>query len=316
MSMSARDRKLLLLLVPVIAIVGYWFLLLAPQRQEASTAAIALTKQEKARDSAVARVTQLQSTKAAFGADYQTVVRLGKAIPTKLDMASLIVQLDSASKGTGIRFDKIAAGEDVAAAATPPAAAPSSGSEKPADPGGTAAQSTSGKTAETAGNAADSSSAQAKKSEGTSATDTKSSTSSDKGLPVGGGSTSSPAAPATPGACAPGLECVPLDFEFKGSFFDLADFFHRLKRFVRVAGGDRVSVKGRLMTVDGFKLTTEDAGFQKLKAEVRATVYLSPKGEGATAGATPAGPAPGSSQSASSGDGPSGLPTPTAASTP
>ena len=87
----------------------------------------------------------------------------------------------------------------------------------------------------------------------------------------------------------PGLECVPLDFEFQGSFFDLADFFHRLKRFVNVAN-DKVSVGGRLMTVDSLKFTTEEDSFPKLKAEVTATVYLSPKQEGATAGASPQGP--------------------------
>jgi hypothetical protein len=98
-------------------------------------------------------------------------------------------------------------------------------------------------------------------------------------------------APVAGGTAAPGLETVPLTLEFKGNFFDLADFFHRLKRFVRVAGED-VSVKGRLITVDGFKFSSDTSTFPKLKAEVTATVYLSPKAEGATAGATPQGPTP------------------------
>ncbi len=83
---------------------------------------------------------------------------------------------------------------------------------------------------------------------------------------------------------------MPLEFSFRGSFFDLTDFFHRLKRFVRVAN-ERVLVRGRLMTVDSFTFTSGDS-FPQLTAEVKATVYLAPKAEGAVAGATPQGPSP------------------------
>ena len=40
-----------------------------------------------------------------------------------------------------------------------------------------------------------------------------------------------------------------LTFNFTGSYFDLADFFHRLKRFVYVLNND-VIVRGRLLTID------------------------------------------------------------------
>ncbi len=36
MSMTDRDRKILMLLVPLVLIVVYWFLLLSPKRQEAT----------------------------------------------------------------------------------------------------------------------------------------------------------------------------------------------------------------------------------------------------------------------------------------
>ena len=77
-------------------------------------------------------------------------------------------------------------------------------------------------------------------------------------------------------------------FTFDGSFFDLADLFHRLKRFVRVSN-EQIAVRGRLMVVDGFTFKTK--AFPTIEAEVTATVYLAPKAEGATAGATPGGPA-------------------------
>ena len=73
--------------------------------------------------------------------------------------------------------------------------------------------------------------------------------------------------------------------------------FHRFKRFVKIAGDD-IRVQGRLMTIDGFEFTSGE-NFPNLTAEVKATVYLTPKVQGTTAGATPTGPAapaPGAAQ--------------------
>jgi len=52
-------------------------------------------------------------------------------------------------------------------------------------------------------------------------------------------------------------------------------------------------VSGRLITVEGVRWSSEESIFPKIKAEITATIYLSPKAQGATAGATPQGPATG-----------------------
>jgi hypothetical protein len=83
---------------------------------------------------------------------------------------------------------------------------------------------------------------------------------------------------------------VPLQLAFEGNFFNLADFFHRIKRFVRVAN-DNVRVSGRLLTVEGVRWASDEDIFPMLRAEITATIYLSPKVQGVTAGATPQGPA-------------------------
>jgi hypothetical protein len=132
-------------------------------------------------------------------------------------------------------------------------------------------------------------------------------------------STTAAAAAAGPTPAPSGLDSVPLDFEFRGSFFDLADFFHRMKRFVRVAN-DQLVVRGRLLTIDSFSFARPDAKATGLKAEVTATIYLTPPDQGTTAGATPAGPAAASPSDASSTP-PSSTsstptPTPTATATP
>jgi Tfp pilus assembly protein PilO len=255
MNMTARDRKLLLLLAPVLAVAAFYFLILAPKREESAAVSEQLAQAEAARDTAQAAATQVAGSKEAFSRDYATVIRLGKSVPAKVDMPSLLVQLDDAAKGTGIDFVSVQTGDRTAAPAAAPAA-----STGPNAAGAPPAESGAGKAAQAAGNAANAA------------------------APAGAaGGTSTTATPE-------GLESVPLDFEFTGSFFDLADFFHDMKRFVRVAN-DKVVVNGRLITIDSFGF---DAGqtFPKLKASVHATVYLAPKSEGTTAGATPQGPAP------------------------
>jgi hypothetical protein len=64
-----------------------------------------------------------------------------------------------------------------------------------------------------------------------------------------------------------------------------------VKRFVRVAN-QNVVVSGRLITVEGVKFSSDPELFPRIKAELKATIYLAPKSQGTTAGATPNGPAP------------------------
>jgi hypothetical protein len=86
-----------------------------------------------------------------------------------------------------------------------------------------------------------------------------------------------------------------------------------------------VLVSGRLITIDGVNFASEQTIFPRIKASLTATVYLSPLTEGATAGATPAGPAtttPTGAPTAPPADGstpppaPAPTPTPTAVATP
>jgi Pilus assembly protein, PilO len=314
-NMTDRDRKILLAVIPVVVLVAYYFLLFTPKREEASKAAKDLTAQQKRVTDAQARVTQAQQSKTTFAADYTQMVRLGKAIPSKVDMPSLLVQLEQASNGTGIRFTKIATGERDQGA-TPPAATDKSQSsggtggngtngasgQPAAAAGGEQAGTSFGKSAEKANNTAASENKNA--ADANSNANANSSGSGTGGAPSDtGGQSSTPTSGSTPPA---GLETTPLDLEFDGNFFNLANFFHRLKRLVYLKG-DNVAVSGRLVTIDSIKYESDPELFPKIKATLTATIYLSPQSEGTTAGATPEGPdasqgtpasAPGGSSSA------------------
>ena len=241
-----------------------------------------------------------QGAKDNFDASYSQLVRLGKAIPSTLDMPSLLVQLDAAAAGTGIKFTRIATGDRAQSTdrgqldvrrPTPPAAGSTSGTTgTPSAAGGQPAQSQPGRAAEAANNAQQTANQRSSAAEqsGVSPSDTQTSTSNGGGLPVGGGTaTGTGASTQTSGAA--GLETVPLELEFEGNFFNLADFFHSVKRFVSLTN-ENVVVSGRLLTVETIRWSSDAEIFPHIKAEISATVYLSPKAQGVTAGATPQGP--------------------------
>lgn len=104
--------------------------------------------------------------------------------------------------------------------------------------------------------------------------------------------TQTAAATLPPGASvgAAGLPTMPFSFEFEGSFFTVSDFLARLERFVTTRG-DRIDVRGRLLTIDGFSLTPSEKGFPYVTASLGATAYLVNPTEGSSGGATASGPA-------------------------
>jgi len=88
-----------------------------------------------------------------------------------------------------------------------------------------------------------------------------------------------------------GLAVMPYEVTFHGNFFQIADFIKGLDSLVKT-GGEKVSVDGRLVTIDSFELEAEqEKGFPHLSASFSLTTYLTPPSQGETAGATPGGPA-------------------------
>jgi len=296
-TISERDKKIVTVLIPLVIVLAYWFLLMAPKREAASAAAETLETEQATLADARIQATTVQAAKANFARDYAAVVALGKAIPTSVDMPSLLVQLEQAAKGTGIKLEGVTMGERTA---SEPAPAPTAAAPGAPDP----AQSAPGQAATAAENAAAT-------AEGASTPPPD----------PADGTPPDPAASAATGTTAPapasgGLESVALEFDFNGNFFELADFFHRLKRFVYVEG-EKVRVRGRLMTIDAVEYSADAENFPALTATVSASVYLTPKAEGTTAGATPTGPPAGAAPApvATAESDPSS-PTPTATATP
>ncbi len=122
----------------------------------------------------------------------------------------------------------------------------------------------------------------------------------------GGGSSGGSTAEATESAAAllplgasvgpAGLSVMPYSLDFDGGFFAIADFIEGLDALVRTRNGE-VDARGRLVTIDGFNLSpggaeggASAAPSSVLSANFSVTTYVTPPGQGLTAGATPSGP--------------------------
>jgi type II secretory pathway pseudopilin PulG len=95
-----------------------------------------------------------------------------------------------------------------------------------------------------------------------------------------------------------GFPIEPFTFTFQGNFFHLAGFLGRLQHFVQM-GDQKLSVSGRLMTLNAISLGPAPTGFPQITATISASTYLLPASQGLLNGATPLGPASSSTQTVS-----------------
>lgn len=85
-----------------------------------------------------------------------------------------------------------------------------------------------------------------------------------------------PSAPAAPGAPPPpggGIQSAPFSFKFEGDYFGLQKLLAQIDRFSRVKG-TRVSVDGRLLTIDGLTLNPARQGLPRIQGVVTARAYV------------------------------------------
>jgi Tfp pilus assembly protein PilO len=119
-----RTNKILISVVALgLAVCAYYFLLLAPKREE-------IAKLDTKVATAQAEVAQAQQTlityegaRKSYKANYARLARLGKAVPADDDIRSLLIQLESAADRTGVDFAKIELGSGLSGAAPATAAA-------------------------------------------------------------------------------------------------------------------------------------------------------------------------------------------------
>jgi Tfp pilus assembly protein PilO len=255
--MTASTRTLLTLLAAAAAVAAFWFVAMAPKRERASELGAqveSMRAKVAEQEEAIAAGTQARRD---FPRAYHQLVLLGKAVPEGGESASFLVQLDEVASRAGVDFRQLELDSSGTAAVTTPAP-PLSGEPSVSEP-----VAESGTTTTTPASTP-------------AAAPTEASAAS---LPIG----------ATVGSA--GLGVMPYKLQFRGNFFEIADFLEGLDRLVMTEGAN-VAVDGRLITVAGFSLSQDKSrGFPSLVANLIVTTYVTPQDQGLTAGATPAAPA-------------------------
>ncbi len=244
--MTARDRAVVVVVAALAIVAASWFLLLAPARKDASGLDADLAAARTRLTAAQALVATGETARARYRDDYTTLTRLGKAVPADDDVPSLVVQLQSAASRSHVDFRSIELSSAASSAAPPSTGQGAVG----------AATGASGATGAAGGPATV--------------------------VPA----TQAAAAALPPGAVvgAAGFPTMPFDFAFAGTFFSVQGLLARLNRFAEVRGSD-ITVRGRLLTVDGFSLTPVTPGGRRMAVSLHATSYLLPPGQSDTAAA-------------------------------
>jgi Tfp pilus assembly protein PilO len=115
-----KNKTLLIAVVATAAaMAAFWFLALAPKREEAAALETQIAAKETEIATAQATLAGYKKSKENYGSNYATVVRLGKAVPEEDDIRSLLVQLDAEAGGTNVDFRTVEIGGGASAGAAP-----------------------------------------------------------------------------------------------------------------------------------------------------------------------------------------------------
>ncbi|MDQ6750548.1 MAG: type II secretion system protein GspM [Actinomycetota bacterium] len=135
--MTSRDRIVVAVVAVVALLLGYWFLILGPKRDQAQKLSSQVSQAQQTRDAAVADAAASRAAQTQYPSNYATVARLGKAIPADDDVPSLVYQLSTVSQAAHIDFRTVKLSTSAGGGSNAPPAATSGGSSAPAS-GGTA----------------------------------------------------------------------------------------------------------------------------------------------------------------------------------
>jgi type II secretory pathway pseudopilin PulG len=121
--MTARDRRVIGIVLSLVAIVAVWLLVIQPKRDQASKLGNQIATAQSQLDQARQQVAAGLAAKSQFASDYTMIARLGEAVPADDNVPSLIVQLQHAASLTGVDFRALVLNPASGSTAAPAASA-------------------------------------------------------------------------------------------------------------------------------------------------------------------------------------------------
>jgi Tfp pilus assembly protein PilO len=123
------------ILIPVVALVvaagAFWFLALAPKREEIAKLDSDIAAKQAEVEQSKLLVAGYEKAKANYRTNYAKLASLGKAVPADDDVRSLIVQLDDAARRSNVDFRALNVGAADGAATGQPAQPAAAGTTAP-----------------------------------------------------------------------------------------------------------------------------------------------------------------------------------------
>ncbi len=126
--MTTRDRLMLIGVVALAVLLGAWFTVVAPKREQASKVNAEVEAARQQVSSAETEADSAASSRAQYSTAYASLVRLGQAVPSTPETPALIYTLDKATHRRDVQFSSIttgasgSGGSSSTASATPAAA--------------------------------------------------------------------------------------------------------------------------------------------------------------------------------------------------
>jgi Tfp pilus assembly protein PilO len=126
--MTRTNKILLAVVAAALAVAGFYYLALAPKREEIAKLDKDIATKQAEVEQARQQLAGYEQARANYKANYAKLVKLGKAAPADDDVTSLLVQLESTADQAGVGFEKVELGTTSAApAAADGAAQPATG---------------------------------------------------------------------------------------------------------------------------------------------------------------------------------------------
>ena len=126
--MTTRDRLMLIGIVALAVLLGAWFMVVAPKREQASKVNAEVEAAHQQVSTAETEADSAASSRAQYSTAYASLVSLGQAVPSTPETPALIYTLDKATHRRDVQFSSISTGasgsssSSSAASATPAAA--------------------------------------------------------------------------------------------------------------------------------------------------------------------------------------------------
>jgi Tfp pilus assembly protein PilO len=105
--MTSKHTLLLGVAAAVVAIAAFYFLALAPKRDEIAKLDADIAAKATELEQARVTLTTYEQARGTYKKNYATLVRLGKAVPADDDVRSLLVQIEATADRSGVDFQKL-----------------------------------------------------------------------------------------------------------------------------------------------------------------------------------------------------------------